>query len=426
MAKIAVIGTGYVGLTTGACLAYLGHEVICADIDKKKIERLQRGEIPIVEQGLDRVVNEGLRSGHLSFVTDPAKASSGAEFHYLCVPTPSRTDGSADTSYLEAAIETIGPVLQPDCVVVNKSTVPVGSASVVSDALGRPDIAVVSNPEFLREGSAVNDFLNPDRVVVGADDEQAASRVAALYSRLNAPVMITDPISAETIKYASNAFLASKLSFINSIANLCEAVGADVGDVVVGMGYDSRIGRDYLSPGPGWGGSCFPKDTEALTLIAEAAGYDFKFLKEVILANEEQYERTAQKVIDAVGESENHVAVLGLTFKAGTDDLRNSPAIEVVERIVAAGIPVHAYDPTAPQQERLGELGPKIRLCPDPYVAAQEASVLVVLTEWDEFKWLDFDKISEIMDGNKIVDGRNHLDPVMIKRRGFDYKGVGL
>lgn len=426
MAKIAVIGTGYVGLTTGACLAYLGHNVVCADIDESKIERLNRGEIPIVEEGLDRVVNEGLRSGNLSFVTDAAQASEGAEFHYLCVPTPSRPDGSADTSYLEAAIETIGPVLQADCIVVNKSTVPVGSASVVSDALQRPDIAVVSNPEFLREGSAVHDFLNPDRVVVGADDENAAARVAALYSRLNAPVMITDPVSAETIKYASNAFLASKLSFINAIANLCEAVGADVGDVVAGMGYDSRIGRDYLSPGPGWGGSCFPKDTEALTLIAEAAGYDFKFLKEVILANQEQYERTAQKVIDAAGQSNGHVAVLGMTFKAGTDDLRNSPAIEVIERLVAAGLSVHAYDPTSPEPARLGELGTKVRICPDPYGAAQGASVLVVLTEWDEFKWLDFDKISEIMSGKKIVDGRNHLDPVMIKRRGFDYQGVGL
>ncbi len=426
MARIAVIGTGYVGLTTGACLAYLGHKVVCADIDKGKIERLQRGEIPIVEQGLDRVVNEGLRSGQLSFVTDAAEASRDAEFHYLCVPTPSRSDGSADTSYLEAALDVIGPVLKPDCVVVNKSTVPVGSASVVSDVLRRPDIAVVSNPEFLREGSAVHDFLNPDRVVVGALDEHAASRVAALYSRLNAPVMITDPVSAETIKYASNAFLASKLSFINSIANLCEAVGADVGDVVAGMGYDARIGREYLSPGPGWGGSCFPKDTEALTLIAEAAGYDFKFLKEVILANEEQYQRTSQKVIDAAGSSNEHVAVLGLTFKAGTDDLRNSPAIKVIEQVVEAGISVHAYDPTVLDSDKLGDLGSRIRVCPDPYVAAQDASVLVVLTEWDQFKWLDFDKVSEIMSSNKIVDGRNHLDPVMVKRRGFDYKGVGL
>ncbi|MCL4166062.1 UNVERIFIED_CONTAM: hypothetical protein GTU68_005683, partial [Idotea baltica] len=363
---------------------------------------------------------------NLTFVDNAAEASKGAEFHYLCVPTPAREDGSANTSYLEAAIKSIAPVLQTDCIVVNKSTVPVGSASVVADALQRPDIAVVSNPEFLREGSAVHDFLNPDRVVVGAEDEAAAAKVGALYSRLNAPVLITDPVSAETIKYASNAFLASKLSFINAIANLCEAVGADVGDVVAGMGYDSRIGRDYLSPGPGWGGSCFPKDTEALTRIAEAAGYDFRFLKEVIKANEEQYERTAQKVISAGGDQGGHVAILGLTFKAGTDDLRNSPSIEVVSQIVDAGLNVRAYDPTVEDDKRLGALEGKITVCPDPYSAAEGASVLAIMTEWDEFKWLDFDKVGEIMASKKIVDGRNHLDPVMIRRRGFEYQGVGL
>ena len=257
MGDIAIIGTGYVGLTTGACFAHLGHNVICADVVPEKVERLQRGEIPILEAGLEDLVREGLQSGRLSFVLGAANAVAHSEFHYLCVPTPQGEDGSADLSYIEAAAAEISPLLAPGSVVVNKSTVPVGSTRRVEEALGRSDVYVVSNPEFLREGSAVSDFLNPDRVVIGSDDQSAAIRVAALYIGVAAPLMVTDPASAETIKYASNAFLATKLSFVNAVAAVCEAVGADVNDVVLGMGYDKRIGHEFLRPGPGWGGSCF-------------------------------------------------------------------------------------------------------------------------------------------------------------------------
>lgn len=430
VASIAIIGTGYVGLTTGACFSHLGHDVVCADIDEAKVAGLRAGEIPIVEKGLDRLVDEGLRSGTLRFVVGAAEASKDAEFHYLCVPTPQGPDGSADLSYLETAASEISQVLPHGSVVVNKSTVPVGSTRVVAKVLGRSDVAVVSNPEFLREGTAVNDFLQPDRVVIGSQDQEAAIRVAALYSRIAAPIMVTDPVSAETIKYASNAFLASKLSFVNAIATLCEAVGADVSDVVLGMGYDRRIGREFLRPGPGWGGSCFPKDTKALARIAENAGYDFHFLNEVLRVNEDQFSRTAQKLIEAVSDDtgDHHIAALGLTFKAGTDDLRDSPAIEVLQRVTAAGVKVKAYDPAVtPERNRLSEMYPDldIEVVSDPYAAAEDAAALTILTEWDEFTWLDFDKLAEIMAGRNIVDARNLLDPTIPQRRGFNYRGIG-
>ncbi|MGF1599363.1 MAG: UDP-glucose dehydrogenase family protein [Acidimicrobiales bacterium] len=430
MASIAIIGSGYVGLTTGACFAHLGHDVICADIDEIKVARLNSGEIPIVEKGLDRLVDEGIRSGNLRFVLGAAEASRSCEFHYLCVPTPQGPDGAADLSYLEAAAAQIRSVLPENSVVVNKSTVPVGSTQFVSQVLGRSDVAVVSNPEFLREGTAVSDFLQPDRVVIGSRDTEAAIRVASLYARIAAPIMVTDPVSAETIKYASNAFLASKLSFVNAIATLCEAVGADVNDVVLGMGYDSRIGREFLRPGPGWGGSCFPKDTRALASIAREAGYDFRFLDEVLRINEDQFDRTAQKVLDAVDPSLTgaHVAALGLTFKAGTDDLRESPAIEVLRRVRAAGIRVRAYDPAVvPGDNHVAEFYPDldIEIVSDPYAAAEGASVLTILTEWDEFTNLDFDKMAEIMAARRLVDARNLLEPSIPRRRGFDYRGVG-
>ncbi len=264
MAKIAVIGTGYVGLTTGACFAHMGHHVVCADIDPAKVESLRNGLIPIVELGLQELVEEGLSGGRLSFVLGAAAAAKDCDIAFLCVPTPQGEDGSADLSYIEAAAREIGPVLPYESVVVNKSTVPVGSAKVVERVMRRPDVKVVSNPEFLREGSAVQDFLRPDRVVIGCDDQAAALKVSSLYDRISAPVIITDPASAETIKYAANAFLATKLSFVNAIAAICEGVGADVNDVVVGIGSDKRIGQDFLRPGPGWGGSCFGKDTRAL------------------------------------------------------------------------------------------------------------------------------------------------------------------
>jgi UDPglucose 6-dehydrogenase len=425
MTKIAVIGTGYVGLTTGACFAHMGHQVVCADIDPVKIESLRRGVIPIVELGLEKLVQEGIAGGRLSFVLGAAAAVGDCEIAFLCVPTPQAEDGSADLSYIEAAAREIGPALPYEAVVVNKSTVPVGSAKGVERVMNRPDVKVVSNPEFLREGSAVQDFLKPDRVVVGCDDQAAALKVSALYDGISAPVIVTDPASAETIKYAANAFLATKLSFINAIAAICEGVGADVNDVVVGIGSDKRIGQDFLRPGPGWGGSCFPKDSRALLKIARDAGYHFDLLDGVIAINEEQFERVTDKIRVAAGGdlSNATVAVWGLTFKARTDDLRDSPSLAIIRRLVAAGATVQAFDPTVD--------GPKpglptdITIAESAYTACKDADVLAVLTEWDEFRWLDVDQVAGAMVGRAIVDARNLLDKSDWRRASFDYQGIG-
>ncbi len=424
MAAVAIIGTGYVGLTTGVCFSHLGHDVACADVDPSKVERLSRGEATIFEKGLDEMLTSGLQERRLRFVLGAAKAVADAEFVYLCVPTPQGADGSADMSYIEAAAREIAPHLQAGAVVVNKSTVPVGSTHLVERALGRSDVAVVSNPEFLREGSAISDFLHPDRVVIGCDDQGAAIRVASLYVKVPAPVLVTDPASAETIKYASNAFLATKLSFINAVAAVCEAVGADVKDVVLGMGYDKRIGHEFLHPGPGWGGSCFPKDTRAMLRIAEDAGYDFSLLRGVLAVNNEQFDRTAEKVVSINGGSVAGatIAVWGLTFKANTDDLRESPALEIIGRLAAQGATIKGYDP-AVSAPIAGH--PGLEVMSDPYAACAGADVLVVLTEWDEFKWLELDKVGEAMANRRVVDARNLLDRTTLLRRGFTYMGIG-
>jgi len=426
MSRIAVIGTGYVGLTTGACFAHLGHHVVCADVVAEKVERLSRGDVPILEAGLPELVRAGIDGGRLSFVLGAAAAAGECEFAYLCVPTPQSDDGSADLSYLQAAAAEIGPVLPAEAIVVNKSTVPVGSTRVVEEVLGRDDIAVVSNPEFLREGSAVSDFLNPDRIVIGTEDQAAAGRVASLFQSVAAPVIVTDPATAETIKYACNAFLATKVSFVNAIANVCEAVGADVRDVVLGMGYDRRIGFEFLRPGPGWGGSCFPKDIAALIRIADDHGYDFGLLRGVGQVNDDQFDRVVAKVVAFAGGSVDGavVAVWGLTFKARTDDLRNSPALEVIARLVSMGARVRAYDPAvAVGSGRPGLDG--IEVVADPYGACEGAAVLAVLTEWDEFRRLDFAKVGAVLGARRLVDARNLLDPAALRRQGFDYEGIG-
>jgi UDPglucose 6-dehydrogenase len=421
MAQIAVIGAGYVGLTTAACFSSLGHDVVCADIDENRVERLRAGEIPIVEAGLEALVREGMEGGRLRFVVGAEAAAGTAEFAYLCVPTPQGADGSADLSYIETAARQIGPGLPSEAVVVNKSTVPVGSTRVVERVLGREDVAVVSNPEFLREGSAVHDFLNPDRIVIGCDDQSAAVRVAALYIGVTAPIIVTDPASAETIKYASNAFLATKISFVNAIAAVCEAVGADVKDVVLGMGYDKRVGHEFLKPGPGWGGSCFPKDSRALVHIADSAGYSFDLLRGVITVNEDQFHRVVSKVREQVGGSLAgvKVGVWGLTFKARTDDTRDSPALRIVSLLADEGAEVSAYDPAV--KAPVGGVDPAT----DPYSVCEGAEVLVVLTEWDEFRWLDFDKVAGLMAELRVVDARNLLDKPALERRGFVYTGIG-
>ena len=422
---IAIIGTGYVGLTTGACLAHLGHQVVCADVDPEKIAKLQNGVIPIVELGLAELVAEGVAAGRLSFVVGSVEAAKSCDIAFLCVPTPQGEDGSADLSYVQRAAEEIAAVLPFEAIVVNKSTVPVGSTKVVERALKRPDVKVVSNPEFLREGSAVQDFLKPDRVVVGSDDQAAAMKVASLYEGLSTRVIITDPASAETIKYAANAFLATKLSFINAVAAICEVVGADINDVVVGMGSDKRIGENFLRPGPGWGGSCFPKDSRALIKIAEDADYSFDLLKGVITVNDQQLDRVADKIRIAAGGnlSGKVVAVWGLTFKAGTDDLRDSPAIAIIERLMKFGAHVQAFDPTV-TDIRTG-IPDDLVIASSSIDATLKADVLAVLTEWDDFKWISPTTIATTMNGKQIIDARNLLDRKDWERVGFTYQGIG-
>lgn len=421
--RIAVVGTGYVGLTTGACLASLGHDVKCIDIDPEKVEMLTRGEVPIFEDGLTELVREGIRTGRLHFSTEMSEVTD-REFVFLCVPTPQGEDGSADLSYVEAAAHQLSPHLAPDSIVLNKSTVPVGSTIAVSEALGRDDVHVVSNPEFLREGSAVKDCLNPDRVVIGAHDEAVAIRVSTLYTALSVPMILTDAASAELTKYVANAFLATKISFVNAVAAVSEAVGADMGDVVLGVGHDRRIGHGFMNPGPGWGGSCFPKDTRALIRIAADAGYDFDLLAAAVEVNEQQFVRVVRKVeelldgpLDAA-----RVAVWGLTFKARTDDRRDSPAIEVIQRLVAGGAKVRAYDPAVPEGLSLME---SVEVVGDPYTACDGADVLVVLTEWDDFKRVDLDEVLERLESPNVVDARNLLDRRALLSRGFAHRGIG-
>ncbi len=425
MSRIAIIGTGYVGLTTGVCFAHLGHEVVCADIDADKVARLTRGEVPIVEHRLDELLAQGLQNGNLRFVVGAASAVTEAEIVFLCVPTPQGADGSADLSYVESAAREIASTLPYECIVVNKSTVPVGSTRVVERVMKRPDVRVVSNPEFLREGSAIDDFLRPDRVVVGCEDRSAAIAVGALYDSVRAQVIVTDPASAETIKYAANAFLATKLSFVNAIAAICEGVGADVNDVMVGMGYDKRIGAEFLRPGPGWGGSCFPKDSRALLNIAREAGYQFDLLEGVITVNDEQFDRVADKIRVAAGGSLQGVviAVWGLTFKARTDDLRDSPSLSIIQRLLAAGATVQAYDPTVATTKP--GIPSDVIVHDNAIDATAGAHALTVLTEWDDFRWVSPTDVAAVMTGRSVVDGRNLLDRNAWQHAGFTHTGIG-
>jgi UDPglucose 6-dehydrogenase len=425
--NVAVIGAGYVGLPTAATLAHFGHFVTLAERDPARLAALRSGRMPIVESGLDELVARSIVAGRLRFTDSAIEAVTGAEFVFLCVPTPQSTDGSADLSYVEAAVKEIGPELETGAIVVNKSTVPVGSATMVEQVIGRPDVSVVSNPEFLREGTAVIDSLAPDRIVVGADNPKAAAKVGELFSSTMAPLIVTDTTTSETIKYASNAFLATKLSFVNALAGLCEEVGADARDVLLGLGYDKRIGFEFLGPGPGWGGSCLPKDTRALLHIAREAGYDFSLLAGAIASNEEQLSRVVAKVEAGCGGSLRGatVSVWGLTFKANTDDRRDSPALEITKRLTDLGATVRAFDPTVDAAADAPDDLVGLILCGDPYEAATGALALVVLTEWDEFRWLDFARVLALMAEPSIVDARNLLDPAAVRRMGFRYAGIG-
>jgi UDPglucose 6-dehydrogenase len=427
--RIAVIGSGYVGLTTGACLASLGHHVVCADIDADKVARLRSGDISIMEPGLTELVAEGLAAGRLEFVLGAREAVSRpdappVEVLFLCVPTPMGEGGAADLSAVRAVAGEVRHLLPAGCVVVTKSTVPVGTAEATRKLLNRRDVAVVSNPEFLREGSAVHDFLHPDRIVVGSDQQDAAERVAALYARLGAPAVLTDAASAEMVKYAANAFLAMKLSYVNALAELCDLLGADVVDVTEGMGYDRRIGQAFLSPGPGWGGSCLPKDTEALVQVAAAAGRELPLVSASIATNDRQRTLVVDKVRDAVGPLAGvRIGMLGLTFKAGTDDLRDSPALAVAALLRAEGAELTAYDPGCPAP--VPGLTDGIAVVDDPLRAAKDAAALVVLTEWPQFRQLDWPALGGVAGRRVVVDTRNLLDPAAVRRAGFSWIGVG-
>ena len=425
MSEIAIVGTGYVGLTAGACFAHLGHRVSCYDIDESKISRLSNGEIPIVEEGLEALVKEGLQSNKLSFSTDPQKAVSECKVVFLCVQTPQLPDGTTDTSMIDSAVSQIAEFLPENSVLVNKSTVPVGSAKKVFENLKRSDVEVVSNPEFLREGTAVNDFLNPERIIIGSENENAAQIVAEMYKKIEAPVLITDPISAETIKYSANAFLVTKLSFINSIAAVCEGVGANIDDVIEGISYDSRIGDKYMKPGPGWGGSCFPKDTKSLIHMAGKAGYDFRFLDTAVAVNEEQFDRVVSKIRAAVGGNLNEktIAIWGITFKAGTDDLRDSPSIAVINRLLSEGAKVKAHDPTVSDNKE--GIPPQVLIVDDPIVACDDANAVVLLTDWDEYKSIDPNEVLKRTSDPNLIDTRNVLDVKEWKNLGFAYQGTG-
>jgi UDPglucose 6-dehydrogenase len=423
--RIVVVGTGYVGLTTGACLASLGHRVVCSDVDAGKVAELSRGRVRLAEPGLAELVAEGLAAGRLSFVVGSAAAVADAEVVFVCVPTPMGADGQADVAAVRAVVAEVGSVLPAGCVVVLKSTVPVGTAARVRVWLGRSDVAVVSNPEFLREGSAVADFLRPDRIVVGSDSPDAAERVAGLYARLGAPTVLTDAASAEMVKYAANCFLAVKLSYVNAVAELCELVGADIAAVTEGMGYDRRIGQAFLQPGPGWGGSCLPKDAAALLRVAESVGCEFSLLQAAVQANAWQRQRVVAKVVAACGGSVagRRLGVLGLAFKAGTGDVRQSPAVAVARLLVEAGAELVAHDPVVGGDEPLLPEG--VQVVEDPYQVAKDAAGLVVLTEWPQYRSLDWEHIAQVMAQPVVVDGRNLLDPDTLRRAGLTWHGIG-
>ncbi|MGQ9475225.1 MAG: UDP-glucose dehydrogenase family protein [Actinomycetota bacterium] len=425
--KIAVIGMGYVGLVTSACLADMGHTVTGVEKDAGKVELLGKGEPTIYEVGLPELLGRTL-GRTLSFTAELEEAVREADIVFITVGTPQSEDGSADMTYVTQAAAEIAPAVTGYKVIVNKSTMPVGSTRLVEriirERAGGEEFDVVSNPEFLREGTAVRDFMHPDRIVIGTDSQRAAGIMTELYRPLNAPLLITDPASAEMIKYASNAFLATKVSFINAIANICEAVNADVKEVALGMGYDRRIGFEFLRSGPGFGGSCFPKDCRALIQIARNSGYNFYLLEGVMQVNREQMElmvRKAERLLS--GLEGKRVAAWGLAFKAGTDDVRESPALEIVHMLMERGARVLGYDPQAMDNAR--KALPGLETTPDPLEAARGADLLIILTDWDEFKLMDFRAVGEVMRQRRILDTRNCLEPISVRRLGFTYEGVG-
>ncbi len=430
---IAVIGTGYVGLVTGACFAEFGVEVTCVDVDKDKIDGLNNGEIPIYEPGLDKIVEKNTRDGRLHFTTDIKSAVEQALVVFLAVGTPPKEDGSPDMSFYYSAAKDIAKCMNGYKVLVTKSTVPVGTGKKLKKFIAenlehKTNFGVASNPEFLREGAAIEDFMRPDRVVIGSNEEDAIAIMKDLYRPLyliETPIVITSLEAAELIKYAANAFLATKITFINEIANLCDAIGCDVHDVARGMGMDRRIGKKFLHPGPGYGGSCFPKDTRALTTVADDFGVDTLIVDAVVKANENQRLAMIPKIEKLVGNfAGKQIGVLGLSFKPETDDMRESPATDIIKEMTARGAKVRAFDPVAMEEARKHSL-PNIEYAKDEYEAVKDADALIIITEWNQFRALDMEKVKSLLKSPKIADLRNVYEPEDMRAMGFEYVGVG-
>jgi UDPglucose 6-dehydrogenase len=431
--RIGVVGTGYVGLVSGTCFAEFGIEVVCVDKDAGKIERLKRGEIPIYEPGLEDLVEKQVKSGRLSFTTNLKEAVQGSDAVFIAVGTPTNpVDGNADMTYVHQAAREIAAVLNAYTVIVNKSTVPVGTAhevtKIIREANPNADFDVCSNPEFLREGAAINDFMRPDRVVIGSESERATEVLRALYRPLyinETPMIVTTPETAEIIKYASNAFLATKITFINEIANLCEKSGANVQEVARGIGLDGRIGSKFLHAGPGYGGSCFPKDTLALTQIGQKYGAPQNIIETVVWVNAERQKSMAERVIEACGGSVKglKIAVLGVSFKPNTDDVRESPSLVIIPLLQEHGAKVAAFDPAAMEEAR--KHLEDVEWCENAYDAVQDADALVIVTEWNEFRALNLDKVEQIMKHKRLIDFRNIYKMPDMEKRGFHYVSIG-
>jgi UDPglucose 6-dehydrogenase len=429
MKQIAVIGVGYVGLVTAACFSDLGNKVFALDIDENKVAALKNGEIPIYEPGLEELVKRNIDLNRVNFTTSMEEALKDSEFVFICVGTPTGNNGDTDMQYVDAVARSIGENMKAPLIVVNKSTVPVGTGDRVTEKIieSQPepiDFSVVSCPEFLREGSAINDFMNPYRTICGSKDQIAAEKVADLYKLLNAPTLITDIRSAEMIKYASNAFLATKISFINEIANFCEELGADVTEVARGMGMDDRIGPLFLGAGLGYGGSCFPKDIKALNSMAKELNVDSHILKAVMDTNEDRRTKIVDRLQEVIKDLNGKtIAILGLSFKPKTDDMRDAPSIEIINNLLSQGTKVKAYDPVAMDEAK--KHLPNVQLMPDPYQAADGADALLVITEWPEFSNIDLERIQKIMRSPIVIDGRNIYEPEDMKKLGFTYSGIG-
>ncbi len=429
MKHIAVVGVGYVGLVSAAGFADLGNRVIALDINEERIKGLKKGILPIYESGLDELVERNVASERLSFTTSYSEAIKGADFVFIAVGTPSGVDGEADLKYVKSAAESVAQVMDGPLIVVNKSTVPVGTgdwvAEIIRTSQPKPiPFAVVSCPEFLREGSAILDFMNPARTVLGSQDYEAADKVAQLHLPLRAPIMITNLRTAEMVKYASNAFLATRISFINEIANICEELGADIKEVSTGMGYDARIGPYFLDAGLGYGGSCFPKDVKALAHMADEKGRHPQLLQAVMDINDDRRRLLVEKIREGVGDFEGKIiGVLGLTFKPNTDDLRDAPALDIAERLLEGGATVRAYDPVG--MPGAAKLIPAIEMAEDAYTLAEGADALVICTEWNEFKQLDLQRIKGLLRNPIVIDGRNIYEPLDMEQLGFTYLAMG-